>query len=188
MATRDILHMGDRRLTQTASPVTRFATAELDRLVRDLFETMRAAGGCGLAAPQIGVSLQVVVFGVDGARARGGCTHIPDTVLINPHIEPIGTDTDLDWEACLSVPGLRGRVRRPTRVRYRAQDVAGRPLLGEAQGFHARVIQHECDHLRGVLYPSRIENWHEFGFADVLDAASAAEVAQRQPGPAQAPC
>lgn len=172
MAIHNILRMGDPRLFQVAAPVSRFDTRELHDLVRDLFDTMRAAGGCGLAAPQIGVSLQVVVFGVDSARAAGQCPTIPDTVLINPHIEPLGTGTDIDWEACLSVPGLRGRVRRPNRIRYRAWRPDGQLLEHEVAGFHARVIQHECDHLQGVLYPSRIEDWQSFGFSDAFDAAS----------------
>lgn len=172
MATHPILRMGDPRLFQVAAPVQTFATAELATLVDDLFESMRAAGGCGLAAPQIGVSLRVVVFGLQSDDKRAGCEPLPDTVLINPEIEPLGNGSTTDWEACLSVPGLRGRVRRPHRIRYRAYDLEGRVTEREVAGFHARVIQHECDHLDGILYPSRIEDWHSFGFTDALAGAS----------------
>lgn len=178
MATHEILRMGDARLFQVAAPVTTFSTTRLDTLIADLFETMRAAGGCGLAAPQIGVALQVVVFG-GTSRSAADCPPLPDTVLINPHIEPLGTATEVDWEACLSVPGLRGRVRRHRRIRYRARGADGRSLEREAEGFHARVIQHECDHLQGVLYPSRIEEWRSFGFSDVFEDADPRPAALR---------
>ena len=175
MATHPILRMGDPRLYQVAVPVSEFSTPALAALVEDLFESMRAAGGCGLAAPQIGVSLRVVVFGL--SKPREHCAPIPDTVLINPQIIPRGEATSVDWEACLSVPGLRGRVRRPDRIHYRAYDLDGRLTEREVSGFHARVIQHECDHLDGILYPSRIDDWQSFGFVDTLESAAQAESA-----------
>lgn len=177
MAIHKILRMGDARLFQVAAPVEAFSTPELETLVADLFDSMRAADGCGLAAPQIGVTLRVVVISVDGVRSP--CGPIPDTVLVNPLIEPVGAATSIDWEACLSVPGLRGRVRRPDRIRYRAFDQHGRLTEAEVTGFHARVIQHECDHLDGVLYPSRIEDWHSFGFSNVIEASSEDEALRR---------
>lgn len=169
MAVHVILRMGDPRLMQVAAPVVDFATPELNRLIEDMFETMRAAGGCGLAAPQIGVSLRVVVFGLPNGSTRSGCDFLPDTVLINPTLEPLGPETAIDWEACLSVPGLRGKVRRPNRIRLRAHDHQGRTIEREVSGFEARVIQHECDHLDGRLYPSRIEDWNWFGFGAELE-------------------
>lgn len=169
MATHLILRMGDHRLMQVAAPVGEFDTAELRTLIADMFDTMRAAGGCGLAAPQIGVSLRVVVYGLPNDRPRTGCEFLPDTVLINPSIRALGSESDVDWEGCLSVPGLRGRVRRPNRIHCRAFDPEGRLIDREVAGFEARVIQHECDHLDGVLYPGRVEDWSWFGFSEELD-------------------
>ena len=173
MAIHPILRMGDPRLYQVAMPVSEFSSPALTTLVEDLFESMRAAGGCGLAAPQIGVSLRVVVFGLSEPREH--CAPIPDTVLINPQIIPLGAESTVDWEACLSVPGLRGRVRRPDRIHYHAYDLNGRLTEHEVSGFQARVIQHECDHLDGILYPSRIDDWQSFGFTDTLDRIAQAE-------------
>ena len=175
MAIHPILRMGDPRLYQVAMPVSEFSSPALTTLVEDLFDSMRAAGGCGLAAPQIGVSLRVVVFGL--SKPREACAPIPDTVLINPQITPLGAASSVDWEACLSVPGLRGRVRRSDRIHYRAYDLDGRLTEREVSGFQARVIQHECDHLDGILYPGRIEDWQSFGFTDALDNAAQAESA-----------
>lgn len=181
MTVHRILRMGEPRLFQVASPVTDFATAELNRLVSDMFETMRAAGGCGLAAPQIGISARLLVFGLERSSARPDCTPLPDTVLINPEIEVLGAEFGSDWEGCLSVPGLRGRVRRPEHIGYRAYDGEGRRIEREVKGFQARVIQHECDHLNGVLYPSRIEDWTSFGFVDALQSAVDSEADAEDP-------
>lgn len=169
MTVHTILKMGDPRLLRVAQPVTAFDTPELHRLVMDLVETMAAVNGAGLAAPQIGVDLQVVVFGTGTPNPRyPDAPPVPRTVLINPVITPLGTDEAEDWEGCLSVPGLRGVVPRPLRVRYQGFDVAGRPIDREVEGFHARVVQHECDHLLGVLYPMRVRDFTRFGFTEVL--------------------
>ncbi len=184
MTVHTVLRMGDRRLFQVAAPVVRFSTPELTELIADMFETMRAAGGCGLAAPQIGISARVVVFGLQSSAARAHCEILPDTVLINPEIEIVGDQFGSDWEGCLSVPGMRGRVDRPDCIRYRAYDLDGHLIERQVNGFHARVIQHECDHLNGILYPSRIRDWQSFGFVDALQdagAAPSAATAERAP-------
>jgi len=168
MTVRAILKMGDPRLLRIAPPVERFATAELQELVADMFETMRSVNGAGLAAPQIGVDLQVVIFGFSRNDRYPDAPPVPETVLLNPVIEPIGEEVEEGWEGCLSVPGLRGVVPRFARIRYRGVDVLGRPLEREAEGFHARVVQHECDHLVGTLYPMRIRDFSRFGFTSVL--------------------
>lgn len=168
MAVLEILRMGDPRLLGLARPVNAFATGELDDLVRDMFDTMAAAGGVGLAAPQIGVPLQVVIFGFERSERYPEAEPVPTTILINPVIEPIGDETAEGWEGCLSVPGLRGLVPRFQRIRYRGFDPAGNPIEREAEGFHARVVQHECDHLSGMLYPMRVRDFSRFGFTDVL--------------------
>ena len=168
MTVREILKMGDPRLLRIAPPVVRFATAELRELVADMFETMQAASGAGLAAPQIGVDLQLVIFGFSRNDRYPDAPPVPETVLLNPVIEPIGEEVEEGWEGCLSVPGLRGVVPRFARIRYRGVDVLGRPLEREAEGFHARVVQHECDHLVGTLYPMRIRDFSRFGFTSVL--------------------
>lgn len=168
MTVRAILKMGDPRLLRVAPPVERFATVELRELVADLFETMRSANGAGLAAPQIGVDLQLVIFGFNRNERYPDAPAVPETVLLNPVIEPIGDAVEEGWEGCLSVPGMRGVVPRFERIRYRGVDVEGRPLEREAEGFHARVVQHECDHLVGVLYPMRIRDFTRFGFTSVL--------------------
>ncbi len=168
MAVREILRMGDPRLLRIAKPVERFDTPDLHALIDDLFDTMRAAEGAGLAAPQIGVDLQVVIFGFDRNDRYPDAPAVPRTVLMNPHIEPLGEAMEEGWEGCLSVPGLRGVVPRHARIRYRGVDPQGRPIEREAEGFHARVVQHECDHLIGTLYPMRVRDFSRFGFTSVL--------------------
>jgi len=168
MAARNILRMGEPLLFQPAEPVTEFASASLQVLIEDMFDTMRAAGGVGLAAPQIGVGLQVVIFGFEESERYPDAEAVPMTILVNPVITPIGDEEATDWEGCLSVPGLRGQVPRPARVRYQGFDPAGQPIDRTVDGFHARVVQHECDHLIGRLYPSRIRDFTHFGFTDVL--------------------
>lgn len=169
MTVHTILKMGDPRLLRVASPVTDFDTPELHRLVMDMVDTMAATNGAGLAAPQIGVDLQVVVFGTGAPNPRyPDAPPVPRTVLINPVITPLGAEEADDWEGCLSVPGLRGVVPRWQRIRYQGFDLAGQPIDREALGFHARVVQHECDHLQGVLYPMRVRDFTRFGFTEVL--------------------
>ena len=168
MTIRTILKMGDPRLLRIAPPVERFATAELQELVADMFETMRSVNGAGLAAPQIGVDLQLVIFGFGRNDRYPDAPPVPETVLLNPVIEPIGDEVEEGWEGCLSVPGLRGVVPRFASIRYRGVDLEGRPLEREAEGFHARVVQHECDHLVGTLYPMRIRDFSRFGYTSVL--------------------
>jgi peptide deformylase len=168
MAIREILKMGDPRLLRVAAPVAAFDTAELHALVADMFDTMAAAGGAGLAAPQIGVDLQLVIFGFERVERYPDAPPVPRTVLLNPVIEPLGDALEEGWEGCLSVPGLRGVVPRHARIRYRGLDPQGRPVEREAEGFHARVVQHECDHLIGRLYPTRMTDLTRFGFTSVL--------------------
>ena len=176
MTVRDILKMGDPRLLRVAQPVTEFDTDELHLLISDLLDTMLAANGAGLAAPQIGVDLQLVVFGTNARNPRyPDAPPVPATVLINPLITPLApTQEDSaaleveDWEGCLSVPGLRGMVPRFSRIRYTGFDQYGDPIERIVEGFHARVVQHECDHLIGKLYPMRVRDFNRFGFTDVL--------------------
>jgi peptide deformylase len=158
MTIHAILKMGDPRLLRVARSVERFATPELRTLVADMFETMHAVRGAGLAAPQIGVDLQLVIFGFDRNERYPDAPAVPQTVLVNPSIEPLDEAIEEGWEGCLSVPGMRGIVPRLARIRYRGFDVDGRPIEREAEGFHARVVQHECDHLDGRLYPSRMND------------------------------
>jgi peptide deformylase len=165
---RDILRMGDPRLLQPSAPVTAFGTPELEALLADLRDTMAAADGAGLAAPQIGVPLQVVIFGVGHNPRYPDAPPVPWTELVNPTLTPLGDETDEGWEGCLSVPGLRGLVPRWTRLRYEGFDPAGRPIRRDVDGFHARVVQHECDHLAGILYPMRMRDLSRFGYTDVL--------------------
>jgi peptide deformylase len=160
--------MGDPRLLRIAPPVERFGTAELRTLVADMFETMRSVNGAGLAAPQIGVDLQLVIFGFDRNERYPDAAAVPETVLLNPTIEPLGEAMEEGWEGCLSVPGMRGVVERFARIRYRGFDIDGRAIEREAEGFHARVVQHECDHLVGTLYPMRVRDFSRFGFTSVL--------------------
>ncbi|TWO70107.1 peptide deformylase [Caenimonas sedimenti] len=169
MAIRDILKMGDTRLLRVAQPVKKFNTPELAELLADMEDTMKAASGAGLAAPQIGVDLQVVVFGTDAPNPRyPDAPPVPKTVLVNPVITPVGEEEEDGWEGCLSVPGLRGVVPRWRRIRYQGFDAQGRPIDRVAEGFHARVVQHECDHLIGKLYPMRVRDFAQFGYTDVL--------------------
>ena len=165
---REVLRMGDPRLWQPSVPVERFGTRELDELLQDLRDTMAAYNGAGLAAPQIGVDLQVVIFGFAHNDRYPDAPAVPRTVLVNPRIVAIGDAEEVDWEGCLSVPGLRGRVPRFARIRYSGFDPRGEPIEREAEGFHARVVQHECDHLIGRLYPTRMHDLTQFGFTDIL--------------------
>ncbi|MCY0855454.1 MULTISPECIES: peptide deformylase [unclassified Cupriavidus] len=165
---RDILKMGDPRLLQVARPVTRFNTPELRLLIDDMFDTMDHANGAGLAAPQIGVDLQVVIFGFDRNPRYPDAPTVPKTVLINPELTPLGEEQDEAWEGCLSVPGLRGVVSRFTRLKYTGYDMMGGRIERVAEDFHARVVQHECDHLQGILYPMRVTDFTRFGFTEVL--------------------
>ncbi|HXE21375.1 MAG TPA: peptide deformylase [Rhodoferax sp.] len=169
MAIREILRMGDPRLLRIAQPVTEFDTDALHVLVSDMFDTMRAANGAGLAAPQIAVNLQLVIFGTDAVNPRyPDAPLVPRTVLLNPVITPLDNQEEDGWEGCLSVPGLRALVPRFSRIRYTGFDQYGDPIERTAQGFHARVVQHECDHLIGKLYPMRVRDFTQFGFTDVL--------------------
>jgi peptide deformylase len=168
MTVREILKMGDPRLLRVAQPVDRFDTPELRELIADMFETMAHANGAGLAAPQIGVDLQLVIFGFDRNERYPDAPAVPKTVLINPTITPIGDAEVEGWEGCLSVPGLRGVVPRWERIRYTGVDPQGHPIDREAEGFHARVVQHEVDHLIGRLYPTRMRDLTRFGYTSVL--------------------
>ena len=169
MTVRDILKMGDPRLLRVAQPVTDFNSDALHLLVRDLFETMAAVNGAGLAAPQIGVDLQLVIFGSEAPNPRyPQAPLVPRTVLCNPVVTPVGTEEEEGWEGCLSVPGLRGVVPRWRKVRYTGFDPYGDPIDRTVEGFHARVVQHECDHLIGKLYPMRVRDFTRFGYTEVL--------------------
>ena len=168
MAVRTILKMGDARLLRVAQPVAAFGTPELAALVADMQDTMRDANGAGLAAPQIGVDLQLVIFGFESTQRYPDAPAVPLTVLINPQITPLDDALEQGWEGCLSVPGLRGKVPRHARIRYTGFDAHGRPIDRQAEGFHARVVQHECDHLIGRLYPTRISDLTQFGYTSVL--------------------
>ena len=168
MAVRTVLKMGDKRLLERSLEVERFATPELEELLVDMHDTMEALSGAGLAAPQIGVPLRVVIFGVGHNLRYPDAEQVPYTVLINPIITPIGEDLEDGWEGCLSVPGMRGLVPRYRSLRYRGYDQNGLPIDRSVSNFHARVVQHECDHLDGVLYPMRIEDMRNFGFHEVM--------------------
>lgn len=168
MAVRPVLKMGEPLLLEKAQPVTDFKSPELDALIEDMFDTMRASNGAGLAAPQIGVLQRIVIFGVDANPRYPDVGPVPTTVLINPTIETLDKNVEPGWEGCLSVPGLRGLVPRFTRIRYRGQDRQGAAIDRVATGFHARIVQHEVDHLNGVLFPMRIEDMRNFGFEDIL--------------------
>lgn len=173
MAVRPVLKMGDPRLLEVARAVERFDVPELHALLADMHDTMQAYNGAGLAAPQIGVALQVVIFGVDHNPRYPDAEAVPQTVLINPALTPLGNEIEEDWEGCLSVPGLRGVVPRYARLRYQGCDQFGNAIDRSVEGFHARVVQHECDHLIGVLYPMRIRDFSRFGFTEVLFPDSA---------------
>ncbi len=168
MAIREVLKMGDPRLLAVAAPVTGFPSSELARLLEDMRDTMQAQNGAGLAAPQIGVSLRVVIFGIESNPRYPEEEPIPYTELINPTLAPLGTETEEGWEGCLSVPGMRGLVPRFRRLRYTGWDPLGNPIEREVGDFHARVVQHEVDHLDGILYPRRIRDLTQFGFTDTL--------------------
>ena len=168
MTGRVILKMGDPRLLRVAKPVEQFDTPEMRELIADMFETMKHANGAGLAAPQIGVDLQLVIYGYDDNPRYPDAPPVPRTVLINPVITPLGDEEVDGWEGCLSVPGLRGLVPRWERIRYTGFDERGHPIAREADGFHARVVQHECDHLIGRLYPTRMRDLTQFGYTSVL--------------------
>lgn len=167
---RDILKMGDERLLRIAPPVPEhlIGSAELQQLIDDMFETMRHVGGVGLAAPQIGIDLQLVIFGFERSERYPDAEAVPQTILLNPVITPLATEVEDGWEGCLSVPGLRGVVPRYKHIRYEGLDPQGNPIDRVADGFHARVVQHECDHLVGRLYPSRIQDFAKFGYTEVL--------------------
>ena len=169
MTIREILKMGDQRLLRVAPPVAEFDTDALHLLISDMFDTMHAASGAGLAAPQIGVDLQLVIFGTDEVNPRyPNAPLVPRTVLLNPVITPLRAGQEEDWEGCLSVPGLRGMVPRYTHINYTGFDQYGDVIDRTVEGFHARVVQHECDHLIGKLYPMRIRDFTQFGFTSVL--------------------
>jgi peptide deformylase len=165
---REILRMGDARLLRRADEVDRLDTPALHALVQDLHDTMAHANGAGLAAPQIGVPLRVVLFGFNKLVRYPDAPAIPMTVLVNPVLTPLSDEMSEDWEGCLSVPGLRGKVPRYERLRYEGFDPSGRRIEREVEGFHARVVQHECDHLDGMLFPMRVKDFSQFGFTDVL--------------------
>lgn len=165
---REVLRMGDPRLLRVAQPVREFGTPELQALLVDMQDTMAALNGAGLAAPQIGVDLRVVIFGVTRNPRYPEAGEVPYTVLCNPVLTPLSDDMEEGWEGCLSVPGMRGLVPRHARLRYSGFDEHGQPIEREASGFHARVVQHECDHLDGILYPRRIRDLRNFGFSEVL--------------------
>ncbi len=168
MPAREVLRMGHPVLRERAKPVERFASPELSELVRDMTQTMKAKNGAGLAAPQIGVSLRVVIFGVEHNPRYPDAQPVPFTVLVNPKIVMLTREIDEDWEGCLSVPGMRGIVPRYTKLRYSGFDAEGQPIEREADGFPARVVQHECDHLDGILYPQRMTDLSKFGFIEEL--------------------
>ena len=163
---REVLRMGDPRLLRQAQPVADFS--DLSSLLEDMQDTMRHLDGAGLAAPQIGVSLRVVIFGFENNPRYPEAVPVPFTVLINPELIPLSAEEEAGWEGCLSVPGLRGMVPRWKHLRYAGQDASGKRFEREVEGFHARVVQHECDHLDGILYPMRIRDFRLFGFQDVL--------------------
>jgi len=172
---REVLRMGDPRLWRVSAPVERFGTRELDELLQDMRDTMAAQNGAGLAAPQIGVALRVVIFGVDFNPRYPDAEPVPYTELVNPVLTPLSDETEEGWEGCLSVPGLRGVVSRHTAMRYEGVDPRGRPIRREVTGFHARVVQHECDHLDGILYPMRMTDMRRFGYTEILFPDSAGE-------------
>lgn len=168
MTVREILKMGDPRLLRIAEPVSEFNTGELNTLIADMFDTMHAANGAGLAAPQIGVNLRVVIYGFKQNVRYPEAPPVPETVLINPKLRPLSADRDENWEGCLSVPGLRGVVPRFSSLHYEGFDQFGNVISRDADGFHARVVQHECDHLDGILYPMRIEDFSKFCYTEIL--------------------
>lgn len=165
---KSVLKMGDPCLLQLAQRVEQLDTPALKELLQDMQDTMAALNGAGLAAPQIGVSLQVVIFGVEHSQRYPDAESVPFTVLLNPVLTPLTEQMEEDWEGCLSIPGMRGLVPRYTRLRYQGVDAYGAPVDRTVTGFHARVVQHECDHLNGILYPMRINDLRKFGYTDTL--------------------
>lgn len=163
-----ILRMGNPRLLEIARPVEELKAPEIKELIQDMFDTMAATGGVGLAAPQIGVDLQVVIFGFEKSERYPEAEPVPQTILLNPVITPLSEEEEPGWEGCLSVPGMRGEVPRFKRIRYQGFDETGKIIDRTVDGFHARVVQHECDHLIGKLYPMRMRDFTRFGFTDVL--------------------
>ena len=170
MAVKTVLRMGEMSLFEPSEEVTEFNTQTLDSLITDMWDTMAAENGAGIAAPQIGVNLRVVIFGYEENSRYPDEAAIPQTVLINPVITPVGEEVEEGWEGCLSVPGMRGLVPRFTHIRYRGVNQFGQSIDREVDGFHARVVQHECDHLDGILYPQRIEDMYFFGFSEELES------------------
>lgn len=168
MAVREILKMGDPRLLRVAEPVREFDTPEMDALIADMFDTMHHANGAGLAAPQIGVNLQLVIYGFKQNVRYPDAPQVPETVLINPVLTPLSEEKEEAFEGCLSVPGLRGSVPRFAKLRYEGVDQYGKKISRDVDGFHARVVQHEVDHLLGILYPMRIEDFSKFGYTEVM--------------------
>jgi len=171
MTVRKILRIGDPRLLQVSEPVLEFNNLALDELIADMLETMVANNGVGLAAPQIGEFKRVVIFGVEHNPRYPHAEPVPQTILINPVITPLGEECESDWEGCLSVPGMRGMVSRYSNIRYTGLDASGNPIDVEADGFHARVVQHEYDHLDGILYPQKLSDPKKFGFNEELTEA-----------------
>jgi peptide deformylase len=178
MAVKLVLRIGEKSLLERSSEVEQFATPELDQLLTDMWDTMAEENGAGLAAPQIGVNVRVVIFGYEENPRYADAPPVPRTILINPKIEVLSDQMEEGWEGCLSVPGMRGVVPRYTDIRYGGFDPEGKPIDRIASGFHARVVQHECDHLDGILYPSRIRDMRYFGFCEELEAN---ELTSRQP-------
>lgn len=170
MAVRKVLRMGDPRLLQRSEEIDPNELHSLDELIADMFETMESLSGAGLAAPQIGDLRRLVIFGVESNPRYPDAENVPVTVLINPVLEVLNDDTEQGWEGCLSVPAMRGLVERPAHIRYSGLDQHGNRIEREAQGFHARVVQHECDHLDGILYPMRIKDMRDFGFDEEFRA------------------
>jgi peptide deformylase len=168
MTVQRVLRMGDPLLQQCATEITEFNSVELDRLIQDMLDTMHEENGAGLAAPQIGVSQQLVVFGFETNTRYSQAEPVPETILINPSINPLDDTVEDDWEGCLSVPGLRGLVPRYRNIEYSGFDSLGNGIKITATGFHARVVQHECDHLKGILYPQRMQDFSKFGYIDEL--------------------
>lgn len=168
MTVREILKMGDPRLLRVAEPVREFGTPAMETLIADMFDTMHAANGAGLAAPQIGVNLQLVIYGFKDNQRYPDAPPVPETVLINPVLTPTSSEMDEQFEGCLSVPGLRGVVPRYTQLHYEGVDRFGNAIVRDAEGFHARVVQHEVDHLLGILYPMRITDFSQFGYTSVM--------------------
>ena len=168
---RQVLRMGDPRLLRVSRPVATFGTPELKALIRDMIDTMEQENGVGLAAPQIGIDLRVVIFGFESSERYPDADAVPFTLLVNPELMPLSNEEEEGWEGCLSVPGLRGWVPRFRRLKYAGYDIDGHRIERQVEGFHARVVQHECDHLDGILYPMRIRDFRLFGFTDVLGLA-----------------